>query len=289
MRMAMAERVLDSGGDPAETGPLPPIVLDLSLVLSPFGPWLAQRLSLLTSVWLPTRHALLQVGEGKPLSAEAKAEFKPMIELWARCWPETVQHPGVYWLSDDIDRSHAPKGEPPALLDRFDALVALLDGKANLHTDKQLTEAERLRLEGLRDALALVAALGAARRQVPPIVLAALHDDDDRWIRRALARFGIAGRRLSEEPLRELLASGLLKGLARAGLAPLLGGGAPQLAALHLAAPGCAVPLPRARYARRHEDDPDCEPDDDALASPFEEEADPGLWANAAAVWHEVP
>jgi hypothetical protein len=270
--------------DTGEAASLPPLILDLSLLLSPFGPWLTQRLSHHTQVWLVRSHVTLLEDDGLPLDAVAAAEFAPTIALWNRCWPEMVQRRCVHWLSDALDVSHAPKGEPPALMDRFDALVAALDGKVPPFPTESRPELDSLLLEGGRDALALAATL---RGDAPVVLTTLCHGGTEPWVCRALERFGLTSHRLADEPLRDVLAGRLLRGFARAGLAPLLGGGVPRLAALHLAAPACAVPLPPARPAAGatlHG-----EPDADALASDFEEDQDDALWANAIAIWHEVP
>jgi hypothetical protein len=269
--------------DPNEAAFLPPLIPDLSVLLSPWGAWLTQRLSHHTVVWLPRSLVLLLDGDGLPLDPSITAELAPAIALWNRCWPEMVQRPRVHWFSDALDMSHAPKGEPPALLDRFDDLVAALDRKLSTNAMETESELDRLLLEGARDALALAATLPE-----PSVVLSALrHGEAEPWVCRALDRFGLVGHRLAGETLRDVLAGRLLRGFAYAGLAPLLGGGAPRLAALHLAAPGSALPLPPARPAMGA--GLLGEPDEDALASVFDEALDYALWDGTVAIWYEVP
>ena len=270
--------------DMGEAELLPPLILDLSLLLSPFGPWLTQRLSHHTEVWLVRSHVMLLEDDGLPLDAVAAAELAPTIALWNRCWPEMVQRPCVYWLNDALDVSHAPKGQPPALLDRFDALVAGLDGRVSPSLTENRPELDCLLLEGARDALALAATL---RGDAPVVLTTLCHGGAEPWACRALDRFGLTSHRLSDESLRDVLTGRLLRGFARAGLAPLLGSGVPRLAALHLATPACVIPLPPARPAvgaALHG-----EPDEDALVSVFEEAGNDVLWANTVAIWHEVP
>jgi hypothetical protein len=280
----MPESAIMARHDRGEALLFPSLILDLPLLLSPFGPWLTEHLSQHHEVWLVRSLVMLLEGDGLPLDAVAAAEFEPAIALWKRCWPEMVQRPRVHWLSDALDMSHAPKGEPPALLDRFDALIAALDGKFPPFPTESMPEGHYLWLEGAHHALALAAAL-----RNPSVILTAFdHGGAEPWVCRALDRLGLTSRRLSDdEPLREVLAGPLLRGFARAGLAPLLGGGVLRLAALHLAAPGCSVPLPPARPAvgaTLHG-----EPDEDALASVFEEALEDALWPHTLAIWHGVP
>jgi hypothetical protein len=279
----MPHGMVMSGHDPGEATLWQPMIPDLALLLTCFGPWLILRLSVHTEVWLVRSLVTLLEGDGLPLDADEAAELAPAIELWRRCWPEMVQRPRVHWLSDALDQSHAPKGEPAALLDRFDALVAALDDKLSVFPPEREPETHHLLLEGARDALALAATL---RGDAPVVMTTYGHGGTEPWVCKALDRFGITGHRLSDEPLRDALAGPLLHRFARAGLAPLLGGGVSRLAALHLATPGCAVPLPPARpmsatIVRG-------EPDEDVLASVFEDAPDASLWANAVAIWHEV-
>jgi len=272
-----------------ETASLPPLIPDLSVLLSPWGAWLTQRLSQSTVVWLPRSLVTLLEGDGLPLDPAIAADLTPVIAFWNRCWPELVQRRRVHWFSDALDMSHAPKGEPPALLDRFDALVAALDRKLPPDLIEAEQGPERLHLEGTRDALALAATL---QGEQPVVLSAARHGDAEPWACRALDRFGLIGHRLADEALRDMLAARLLRGFAHAGLAPLLGGGVARLAALHLAAPGSALPLPPARLApgASFAGAPFAgEPDEDALSSVFEETCDDCLWDGAVAVWYEVP
>ena len=156
-----------------------------------------------------------------PLNCGVAAELTPAIAFWNHCWPELLQKPGVHFFSDALDMSHAPKGESPALLDRFDALVAALDRKLASGLCEGKSEQDRLMLEGSRDALALAATL---RGDESPVVLSALrHGEAEPWACRALDRFGLISHRLADETLRDVLAARLLRGFAHSGLAPLLG------------------------------------------------------------------
>ena len=56
----------DNSGDLAL---LPPLIPDLSLLLSPWGVWLTQRLSQHTAVWLPRSLVMLLDGDGCRLIA----------------------------------------------------------------------------------------------------------------------------------------------------------------------------------------------------------------------------
>jgi hypothetical protein len=273
--------VTDASGDAAL---LPPLIPDLSVLLSPWGAWLTQRLSQVTAVWLPRSLVMLLEGDGLPCDPAIAAELAPVIAFWNRCWPEFVQRRRVHWFSDALDMSHAPKGEPPALLDRFDALVAALDRKLPPELIDSMQQRDRLYLEGTRDALALAATL---QDEQSVLLSVARHGETEPWACRALDRFGLLSHRLADEALRDVLAHRLLRGFAHAGLAPLLGAGVARLAALHLATPCCALPLPPPRPAIgiRFAG----EPDEDALSSVFEEACDEGLWDGAVAVWYEVP
>jgi hypothetical protein len=91
----------------------------------------------------------------------------------------------------------------------------------------------------------------------------------------------------TDEPSRNVLASRLLGGFAPAGLAPLLGGGVPQLAPLYLAAPVRAALLPPTPLGPRATPRGELEPD--ALASELEEAPNDALCATAVAVWHGAP
>jgi hypothetical protein len=279
----MPDSAVSRGAEAAEVLPLPPLVLDLSVLLSPWGVWLAQRLSRLTEVWLPRSLVMLLEGDGLPLDAGVAAELAPLIALWNGCWSDFVQRKSVFWFSDTLDMSHAPKGEPAALLDRLDVLIAALDRKAPAYPIAEESERERLLIEGARDALALAATL----RGEPAAVLSALrHGEAEPWVCRALDRFGLASHRLSDEALHEILAGRLLRGFAYAGIAPVLGSRALRLAALHLAVTGSALPLPSPRptigAAIKGE------PGEDALASLFEETQDDTLWDDAVAIWYDV-
>src|SRR4051794_17818800 len=93
----------------AEAGALPPLIPDLSLLLSPWGVWLTRRLAQHSVVWLPRSLVMLVEGDGLPLDPEATVSFAPQLSLWHRCWPEIVQCERVHWFSDALDMSHARK------------------------------------------------------------------------------------------------------------------------------------------------------------------------------------
>lgn len=261
----------------------PVLIPDLSVLLSAWGVWLVQHLALRGPVWLPRALVLLLEGDGMPLDATIATDIAPMVAVWNRCWPDMVQRPSVHWFSDALDMSHAPKGDPAALLDRFDALIAGLDRKLPMQADACEPELDRLMLDGARDALALAATL-----REPAIVLStAGHAASEPWACRALDRFGLSGHRLADEKLRDLLAEPLLRHLAAAGLGPLLGSGVLRLAALHPANAGSALPLMRTRPAigaAVHG-----EPNDDALWSAFENADDDSLWNDSVTIWYEMP
>jgi hypothetical protein len=271
--------VRDVTGD---AGTLPPLIPDLSLLLSPWGVWLTRRLAQHAVVWLP-RSLVMLVEDGLPLDPEATASLAPQLSLWHRCWPEIVQCERVHWFSDALDMSRAPKGDPPSLLDRFDELVTALDRKIAPECVESEATNDRLLLDGARDALALAATLPGD----PAVILSAYrHAATEPWACKALDRFGLIGHRLADEALRDILAGRLLRGLATAGLAPFLGSGMARLAALHLAAPVTALPLPSARPAAGSI--LAGEPDEAALESLYDDMADEALWDDAVAIWYEV-
>src|SRR5581483_1659897 len=178
-----------------------------------------------------------------------------------------------------------PKGEPAALLDRLDGLIAALDRRVQGDADGSPTESplDRLMHAGCRDALALAGMFRAG----PSIVLSALREGEaEPWICRSLERFRLTGHRIVEARLRDVLVLNLLAGLAAAGIAPLLGSGSLKLAALQLATAGSAVPLPLPRANaggyRTFEDDTD------PLAPSFDDEDVEPFWDHVAAIWHDL-
>jgi hypothetical protein len=279
----MAESVVLPRGVPSIAA-LPPLIPDLSVLLSPWGTWLTQRLSDCAAVWLPRALVMLLDGDGAPLDTCAENNLGSVIAMWNRCWPELVQRPRVHWFSDALDMSHAPKGDSAALLDRLDALIATLDRKAGPSLGENELDCDRLMMDGARDALALAATLPGE----PAVVLSSpRHGETEPWACRALDRHGLTAHRLSDEGLREILAGRLLRGFAAAGLAPLLGSGVLRVAAVHLAAAGTALPLPSPRAAPGQP--LHGEPSEEELASLFEETQDAALWNDTVAIWYEVP
>jgi hypothetical protein len=269
---------------------LPPLILDFSVLLSPFGPLMVQRLSGQTSVWLPRGLPMLleqatEFGaEESPADGDAFAEILSTIGIWQQCWPELVQRPGVHWFGDALDDSHAPKGEPAALLDRLDALIAALDRRVQgEEASGPESPLDRLMHAGCRDALALAGMF----REGPSIVLSALRDGEtEPWICRSLAHFKLTGHRIVDARLRDVLVLNLLTGLAAAGIAPLLGSGSLKLAALQLATAGSAVPLPLPRPVPGGFRT--IEAEIDPLALSFEEEDIEPFWDHVAAIWHDL-
>ena len=276
---------------PPERVGLPPLILDPSVLLSPFGPLMVQRLSARTSVWLPGGLWDL-MHEATTLAEECAMEEDPAsvsvlftTELWRQCWPELVQRPGVHWFRDALNDSHAPKGEPAAMLDRLDSLIASLDSRGgDLDHPERETRFDRLIHDGCRDALALAGMF----REGPSIILSAFREgDSEPWICRSLEHYNITGHRIADDRLRQVLVHDLIGGLAVAGLAPLLGSGTVKLAALQLATAKSAIPLPlpRAISDGKLKNFPG---DRDPLAPALEEEDVDPFWDHVAAIWHDL-
>lgn len=274
---------------PLERAGLPPLILDPSVLLSPFGPLMVQRLSGQTSVWLPRglpnllRRAT-EFAEERAVEDDAGGATLFTTELWKECWPELVQRPGVHWFREALDESHAPKGEPAAMLDRLDSLIASLDNRIEPREDPRIeTTLEQVIAIGCRDALALAGMF----REGPSIILSALGEGEtEPWICASLERYRLTCHRLIEPKLRDVLVASLLALLAAAGLAPLLGSGTLKLAAVQLTTAKSAVPLPSPRALSNGEtktfvgDRDPFGPQDDEEIEPF--------WDHVAAIWHDL-
>jgi hypothetical protein len=263
---------------------LPPIIMDLSLLLTPWGPWLVQHLSQLASVWLP--RALVRLRAGEALLMDDGID-KNVLDLWQDCWSDLVQKPRVHWFDQNLIPSHAPKGESPALLDRLNNLAAELQGRMRGEFRLQDIEPFSLMLEGVITAIALAAVLPGEA----PVVLCRLEDDKaEPCFCSALQRFDLTPHRLADETLSEALSGRLFGGLVQAGLAPLLGTATVRFAAVYLAMPRSVLPLPPASSAPPMLDTEEPSEEDLRLnnVSLMIEEGKGPFWDDALVIWHEV-
>lgn len=266
--------------------PLPPLVLDLPLLLGPFGPWIVQRLAGTGEVWLP--RALLrwiEEGDGEPgdgpaallavaLGLRGEQDLAAALALWRAVWPELAQEPRVFWLADAPDLSRPRKGLPAALLDRMDEFLHGLE-PASEGPPEPLLDAER-------DALALAAALSRER----PILLSALLPG--RTVPaavEALDRFAVVTHRLEEGEQRRHLVEPLLERLAGARVLGLLACGLIRTGFVELCLPQAPRPLP---VARPWPTEALGEPDELLLASVEEPASVRALWSEAVAIWDEL-
>jgi hypothetical protein len=276
----MGLKIAESSGEPI----LPPIIPDLSLLLTVWGPWLVLRLSRLAQVWLPRALVRLRAGEALLIN---DAIDQRVLDLWANCWPELVQQQRVHWFDQDLVQSHAPKGESPALLDRLNTLATELHERMESELRGEDLEPLTLMLEGVVAAVALAAALP----EEPPVVLCRLLDGEtEPYVCGALRRFNLVPCHLAREGVREMLSRRLVHGLVGAGLGPLLGAEKIRLAALYVAMPRSALPLPPARSAPAMIDteaptEQDLELNN--LCSLVEEGCGP-FWDEVIVAWHEV-
>jgi hypothetical protein len=270
-----------------EVGP-PPLVLDLAILLSPFGPWLIQRLAQTGEIWLP--RAFLAVIESAssdeepfpatlaPTIGDPSAEgLRQVCRAWRERWAGFSQMPDLCWLGDSLDVSHPRKGLPAALLDRFDELVQGLDASAGFASES----APEPLLDAARDTLALAAALSGERAV---ILSAALRGSAEPSIVAALDRFGIAAHRLEPGRHRDRLQARVLDRLEQAQVLGLLAAGTLRLGLVHLCVPQASRPLPPPRALPSLTDDLD----EDELAWPIGAEDHRELWEGAMAVWHDV-
>jgi hypothetical protein len=263
---------------------LPPIIPDLSVLLTLWGPLIVQHLSRLVPVWLPRALVNLRAGEALLIDCEVDEQ---VLNLWRDCWPDLVQRRCVHWFDQNLIPSHAPKGESPALLDRLNTLAAELHLRMEMESGLQGIEPLPLMLDGVVTTIALAAALPGE----PPIVLSRLEGNDtEPHACSALKRFNLTPHRLNDKAMREVLTMRLLHGFVRAGLAPLLGSDTVRLAALYLAVPRSALPLPPASSAPPMTDTEEPSEEDlrlNNLCSLVEERRGP-FWDDAVMLWHEV-
>jgi hypothetical protein len=263
---------------------LPPIIADLSLLLTPWGPWLVQHLSQLSSVWLP--RALVRLRAGEALLMDDGID-QNVLDLWQDCWPSLVQQPRVHWFDQNLIPSHAPKGESPAVLDRLNIVAAELHGRMRGEFGLQDIEPLSLMLEGVVTAIALAAVLPGEA----PVVLCRLEDNEaEPYFCNALKRFDLTPRRLADDALSEALSGRLFDGLVQAGLAPLLGTATVRLAAVYLAMPRSVLPLPPASSAPPMSDTEEPSEEDLRLnnISLMIEEGKGPFWDDVLLIWHEV-
>ncbi|WP_027136248.1 hypothetical protein [Geminicoccus roseus] len=266
----------------------PPLVVDLPLLLSPFGPWLVQRLAQTGEVWLPRAFLLLleEMANGEDSEALAVAlggnrpdQLEQVCHAWREGWPGFAQAPGIYWLGDALDVSHARKGLPPGLVDRFDELVQGLDSAAGFTSP----DAPAPLMDAARDALALAAVLSGERAL---ILSAALRGFSEPAVVAALDRFGIAAHRLEPGRHRDLLLASILRRLEQAQVLGLLATGALRLGLVNLCVPHAARPLPPPRPMPGGVTVDD--PGDDELAWTIASDDHRQLWEGAVAVWHDI-
>jgi hypothetical protein len=272
----------------------PPLVLDLAVLLSPYGLWLTRRLALAGQVWLPSvlstlleetaddEAGLVQrlgacLGQGDPGPLERG------LAGWRRAWPEITQTPRIYWFSDSLDTSRARKGLSPASLDRLDELKQGLAARAGDGDPSRLEIADPL-LDAGGDALALAAALATERALV---VSAPLAGKLEPAICAALDRYRIPCQQLEPGRHRELLLAAVLPALHAAQVLGLLATGSLRLALVHLVAPEAARPLPPARPAAGGALVED-EPDESVFRLLETSEDELSLWEGAMALWHDV-
>ncbi len=266
--------------------PAPLLVLDLPLLLGPFGPWLVQRLAGTGEIWLP--RALLrwiEEGDGEPgdgtaallavaLGLRGEQDLAAVLALWRAAWPDLAQEPRVFWLADAPDLSRPRKGLPAALIDRMDEFAHGLEPVGQDRPDP-LLDAER-------DALALVAALS---RERPVLVSGLLPGRTVPAAVEALDRFAVVTHRLEEGEQRRHLVEPLLERLAGARVLGLLACGLIRAGFVELCLPQAPRPLPAARpWPAEALGEPD-----ELLLAPVEEPAwVRALWSEAVAVWDEL-
>jgi hypothetical protein len=271
---------------------LPPLVVDLPLLLSPFGPWLVQRLAQTGEVWLPRAFLILleEMAGGEDNEALAATlaaalgdnrqdALEQACQAWREAWPSFVQTLGIYWLGDALDVSHVRKGLPAGVMDRFDELVQGLDAATGFSSPG----APAPLLDAARDALALAAALSGERALV---LSAALRGYDEPAVVTALDRFGIAAHRLEPGHHRDLLLSPILRRLEQAQVLGLLVSGMLRLGLIHLCVPRASrpIPVPRPMPGGATLD----ELGEDDLAWPTTNDDQRQLWEGAVAVWHDI-
>jgi hypothetical protein len=280
---------------PAGLPATPPLVLDLAVLLSPFGLWLARRLALAGPVWLPPvfpglleetaddeEHLAESLGICLGLSDPAPLERS--LAGWRRAWPEIAQAPRIYWFADALDTSRAPKGMPPASLDRLDEFRSGLAARAREGDPARVEVGDPL-MDAGRDALALAAMLAAERALV---VSAPLTGKLEPALCAVFDRHRIPCQQLEAGRHRELLLAGVLPALHTAQVLSLLASGALRLALVHPVVPGAMRPLPPARAAAGIKALGDDEPAEGALGFVEPSEDELSLWEGAMALWHDV-
>jgi hypothetical protein len=154
-------------------GMQPPLVLDLPVLLSPFGLWLARRLALAAQVWLPSvfPRLLEENADGEEymlaqlrtcLGRRHQGQLERNLASWRHAWPDITQTPRIYWFADALDNSRAPKGLSPASLDRLDELRSGLCARVGPGEPVPVEVCDPV-LEGSADALAVAAMLAPER------------------------------------------------------------------------------------------------------------------------------
>jgi hypothetical protein len=276
-------------------GPQPPLVLDLPVLLTPFGIWLARRLALAAQVWLPSvfprlieesadseEHVLAQLG--RSLGHRDPRQLERNLESWRRAWPDITQTPRIYWFADALDNSRAPKGLPPASLDRLDELRSGLGARVASGEPVPVEVCDPV-LEGGADALAVAAMLALERAL---IVSAPTPGRLEPAVCRTLDRHRIPCHQLEAGRHRELLLSAVLPTLHGAQVLSLIASGALRLAIVHLVAPEAMRPLPAARPAAGSRSLGDDEPAESALELVAASDDEISLWEGAMALWHDI-
>jgi hypothetical protein len=276
-------------------GMQPPLVLDLPVLLSPFGLWLARRLALAAQVWLPSvfPRLLEENADGEEymlaqlstcLGRRHQGQLERNLASWRHAWPDITQTPRIYWFADALDNSRAPKGLSPASLDRLDELRSGLCARVGPGEPVPVEVCDPV-LEGSADALAVAAMLAPERAL---IVSASASGALEPAVCGALDRHRIPCQQLEAGRYRELLLSAVLPTLHGAQVLSLIASGALRLAIVHLVVPEAMRPLPAARPAAGSRSLGDDEPAECALELAAVSDDGLSLWEGAMALWHDI-
>ena len=274
----------------------PACMLDVPLVLSPWGLACALQLARAARVWLaPTvwpivddaRFYLMDErlvtrltehgGSDYPNLEARRDQLRRVAAQWRQARDELGLDvcAGLFWPAERLGEAVVPKGGDPRLIDRLYALAAGLDGRRRARGGEPDARPDAF-ADCARDTLALAAAFGADR----PIVLTTRPaDGTPPELSGCLEASGGPCRRLEDVAALRMLRAAVAPVLIASGLIELAAAGALRLAALGLVVPGAALLAPR----------PLADEDDPLRWNAVATGEEAALWEDAAAIWYDLP
>ena len=269
-------------------------VLDVPLVLQPYGLLCALRLAEEMNVWLVrmlweildnTRYysdhpESLYIGVNDNGAKDAEREvFIDSLAQWQQAREESgLAAHRLYWLGDSTQESFFPKEVDADVLERYEVLARSLDDKGKRTANDKLDSG--LYFDCARDVIALSSALNRYRPLILTVTPSSTKNTyDPPALCKQLQDLGIHCRNVTEEVSAKPLKDTLLSICARTGVAELIWAG------LNLAV--VQVVTPHAQFCS-----PETAVDDHFYEkiSPFVDRSDTryDYWKNAQAFWFSL-